>query len=218
MFVDKDMSNTGSRHIGYWATSRSDNALPWPHDFVDPNWDCKEAEAVAAYLDSQPKVQQYLGYSWCRFGCKELDMGTADLSDGTYTWPAGFSHYIRVHKVRPPQKFIDWCLRCLKTQMTYTEWVAEGKRRFGPDTDRWEFVCPVCNHVQSVAECRAAGVPENAIGFSCIGRWLAKSKDAFTNTPKSGPCTYAGGGLFKLNPVAVQSPNGNVIDMFAFAR
>lgn len=32
-------------------------------------------------------------------------MGTSDLTDETYAWPEGLSHYVRVHHVRLPKLF-----------------------------------------------------------------------------------------------------------------
>lgn len=98
----------------------------------------------------------------------------------------------------------------------YKDWVQEAQKRFGTDSNNWKFVCPVCGYVQSVGDCKAAGVPENAIGFSCIGRWKEKSRDAFEGRGK-GPCNYAGGGLFRLNPVTVVCPDGKEIGCFEFA-
>jgi hypothetical protein len=86
--------------------------------------------------------------------------------------------------------------------MTRDEWLAEAERRFGPDPMNWRFVCPVCKHVASVADWRDAGAPEGAVAYSCVGRWLAESSDAFTEG-SPGPCNYAGGGLFRLNPIEV---------------
>lgn len=87
-------------------------------------------------------------------------------------------------------------------KMTYAEWKAEGERRFGPDMMKWKFICPVCKHVASVQDWKDAGASEGEIGFSCVGRHIPGSKDAFRDEG-TGPCTYAGGGLFKLNPVTV---------------
>ena len=106
--------------------------------------------------------------------------------------------------------------------MTHDEWVAEGTKRFGPDMMTWRFVCPSCGHVQTAADYKAAGAPINVVAFSCIGRWLTNGADdpkrdkklakaAFKK--KGGPCNYAGGGLFKLNPVEVDGQH-----CFAFAE
>lgn len=86
--------------------------------------------------------------------------------------------------------------------LTRDEWVTEAKRRFGEDVYNWKFVCPVCKHVASVRDWKTAGAPEGAVGFSCVGRWIEGSRSAFEDSGK-GPCTYAGGGLFALNPVSV---------------
>lgn len=100
--------------------------------------------------------------------------------------------------------------------MTHAEWVAEGDKLFGHDTDAWRFECPVCKHVASVGDYKAAGAPEAAVAFSCIGRWLENARPAFEERGV-GPCTYAGGGLFKLNPVTVVDLGGRKHHVFAFA-
>lgn len=90
-------------------------------------------------------------------------------------------------------------------EMTEAEFMAEGVRRFGPDPRDFKFSCPSCGHVATARDYEAAGAPESAIAFSCVGRWLKDRNEAFTTAlmspPGSGPCNYAGDGLFKLNPV-----------------
>lgn len=85
--------------------------------------------------------------------------------------------------------------------MTHTEWLSEGERRFGPDQMKWRFVCPACKHVASVQDYKDAGASMTAVAFSCVGRWMDRPRDAFGDGP--GPCNYAGGGLFGLNPLDV---------------
>jgi hypothetical protein len=82
-------------------------------------------------------------------------------------------------------------------EMTHAEWIAEAERRFGMDAKTWRFVCPSCKHVASVQDWKDAGAGEGEVAFSC---------------------TYAGGGLFRLNPVQVKMPDGNVRQTFAFAE
>ncbi len=101
--------------------------------------------------------------------------------------------------------------------MTLEEWQSQGFDLFGTDTNAWRFECPVCKHVASVGDYKAAGAPEGAVGFSCIGRWIEGSRPAFEKRGV-GPCTYAGGGLFKLNPVTVVLPNQQEHHVFAFAQ
>lgn len=99
---------------------------------------------------------------------------------------------------------------------THHEWLAEGARLFGDDRTKWRFVCPCCGHVATPADYKAAGAEPGAIGFSCIGRWTGAKREAFA--PGEGPCNYAGGGLFPLNPVTVMMPEGDSIQAFEFAR
>jgi len=87
--------------------------------------------------------------------------------------------------------------------MTRDEFQSEAVRRFGLDPMQWAFVCPACGHVATVQEWKDAGASEGEVAFSCIGRHIEGSRKAFGgNGP--GPCDYAGGGLFRLNPMDVQ--------------
>ena len=101
-------------------------------------------------------------------------------------------------------------------EMTYADWKAEGEKKFGPDYLKWQFICPVCGHVASVRDYRAVGAVDGEIGFSCIGRRIERSRSAFFERG-NGPCDYTGGGLFGLNPVKIQMPNGKIIAAFKFA-
>jgi hypothetical protein len=110
-------------------------------------------------------------------------------------------------------------------KMTFQEWQAEAIRRFGIDVMKWKFVCPCCNHVQSVQDYKDAGAPETAVGFSCVGRWAGGRREAFGLFQEKGkvydgpgPCNYAGGGLLQLNPVGVTGEDGKDHKTFAFAE
>lgn len=99
--------------------------------------------------------------------------------------------------------------------MTHAEWKAEAIRRFGTDPMKWKFVCPVCGHVASVQDWEDVKAFESA-GFSCVGRYLPKARQAFEEKGP-GPCNYAGGGLFRLNPTEVTTEDGKISHVFAFA-
>ena len=101
-----------------------------------------------------------------------------------------------------------------KKRMTKTEWESEGERRFGKDRNNWRFVCPSCGHIATVKDYEDAGAPEGTIAFSCIGRFLSKCNDAFQKG--KSPCNYAGGGLFRINPVIVVDGNDEY-NLFDFA-
>jgi hypothetical protein len=90
--------------------------------------------------------------------------------------------------------------------ITVEEWEAEGAQLFGENIKEWKFKCPVCGHVATPNDWRAARAPFGAIAFSCLGRWK-----------KGVGCDYAGGGLFRLNPVMVKYPEGEV-GCFEFAN
>ncbi|MFA5435828.1 MAG: VVA0879 family protein [Candidatus Neomarinimicrobiota bacterium] len=100
--------------------------------------------------------------------------------------------------------------------ISYKEWREEAKKRY-PD-DNIVFRCPVCGFRQSVSEYKVAGAPEGSWGFSCIGRWTGAKRLAFGAGKKSdGPCDYAGGGLFAVNPIQVVFSGGLIRAFFDFA-
>lgn len=110
---------------------------------------------------------------------------------------------------------------------TYTleAWSAKGDELFGADFMKWKFVCPVCGHIATVQDWKGAGAPAQSAAFSCVGRWAganpqtAKERTLGPNGLQGkGPCNYAGGGLFQLNPVAVIDPDGVTRRVFAFAE
>jgi hypothetical protein len=103
-----------------------------------------------------------------------------------------------------------------KIIIDYSDWVTEAFKRY-PDKNV-TFVCPVCKYRQSIRDLEEAGLERGTWGFSCIGRGLDKCKRAFGDgKEKSGPCDYAGGGLFRLNPISVKFEDGTISDFFDFA-
>ncbi len=105
----------------------------------------------------------------------------------------------------------------MSRHLTEAEWNAEGKVLFGAEKMTWRFVCPVCKHVAAARDWQAAGAPAGAIAFSCVGRWRPNAREAFSREGK-GPCNYAGGGLFKLNPVFVTASDGAEHQLFEFDK
>ncbi len=101
-------------------------------------------------------------------------------------------------------------------EMTAEQWRAEGRALFGDDMMTWAFVCPSCGHVAKPSDWKAAGAPQNAVAYSCVGRWLGADA-THTFHGKGGPCNYAGGGLIGLNPITVLDDGGVVRHVFAFA-
>lgn len=102
--------------------------------------------------------------------------------------------------------------------MTLAEWQAKGAELFGRDAIKWRFVCPSCGHVQTPEDFRPYPDtnPETAL-FSCIGRFDGKHGHVTIGT-KPGPCNYTSGGLFNLNRVEVEMPDGKKLRVFDFAE
>jgi hypothetical protein len=98
---------------------------------------------------------------------------------------------------------------------TLDAWHAQAHKLFGNDSNLWRFICPVCSHITTVADWKAAGASEGEVAFSCVGRRIPGSKAAFEDEG-DGPCTYAGGGFFALNPVTVMN-DGKPHKVFQFA-
>lgn len=94
----------GGPHLGYWANDRHPE-LPNPGDFIDEDWDADERARVANYLKAGETKTMWRGFSYCRLCGKDM-LGTTCLTDGTYTWPEGFAHYIQAHAVKPPEEFL----------------------------------------------------------------------------------------------------------------
>ena len=99
-------------------------------------------------------------------------------------------------------------------RITKSQWRSEARHLWGDDPMAWAFVCPSCGHVATVSEWKAAGAGEGMVAFSCIGRALGVAAGLGADT---GPCNYAGGGLFQLNPVTVIEEDGSTHNVFEFA-
>ncbi len=101
-------------------------------------------------------------------------------------------------------------------RITHSDWMDEGMKRFpGLHPREWQFVCPVCGVVTKYGEWLEHDAEDSA-AFSCIGRWTGATRGAFEGEGP-GPCNYAGGGLFRLNPVMVTMEDGEIRATFEFA-
>ena len=101
--------------IGYWESAEEPN-LPDPTTL--PQIDPTVKHFVLQYLKTKAKVHtSWKGYSHCRFNCgiDRSKMGSRCMTDGTYMWPEGLSHYIEEHNVSPGFGFITHIM----TQLNY---------------------------------------------------------------------------------------------------
>ena len=58
--------------------------------------------------------------------------------------------------------------------LTLMEWTLEAEARFGPDENRWKFVCPRCGRIQTTADFepyRAQGAESSSVYLECLGRY-----------------------------------------------
>src|SRR5262245_22351958 len=93
--------------VGYWR-DRGARQLPRPQWLVRQGWHAEDQGRMAAYLHSGLTFADWLGFSFCRFGCG-IDcrrMGSSDLTDGEWVWPAGLAHYVEAHAVILPEPFV----------------------------------------------------------------------------------------------------------------
>lgn len=85
------------------------------------------------------------------------------------------------------------------------QWQRAARRRFGADKLKWAFVCHHCGTIYSAADAVYAKMPQDQIGFSCIGPY-----------EPSVNCTYNGRNKMPPNPVTVLVA-GQTARMLSFA-
>ena len=111
----------------------------------------------------------------------------------------------------------------MAVKMTKADWIDKGKKLFGEDQMKWEFVCPGCGHVQKVDDFKQYkdhGAHPASAYQECIGRYTGGASWTYGGKtgklPKGGPCDYAGYGLLRISPVTVVDEDGKEILAFAF--
>lgn len=115
--------------LGYWH-SLLEPDLPDPARFIDPAWAPAERQQVLTYLQHGRPLVAWMGYSWCRFRCgiRDPHLGAWDLTDGTYLWPEGLSHYVAAHQVRLPEEVVQHILQQERFPIEQANQVAEEAR------------------------------------------------------------------------------------------
>jgi len=99
-----------------------------------------------------------------------------------------------------------------------SEWLEEGKRRFGPDVKAWRFICPMCGTSYSVEEFIAAGGDgPNSAYQECIGRHKNAGPPTGDNPNGCNWCAY---GLFGTAGKGriILSDGGAAVEVFNFAE
>jgi len=103
--------------VGFWDPDQPSNYVD-----VDGTWPERDRQLVISYLRHPGfRREVYKGDSHCRMGCwggeMNAAMGSADCSDGTWTWPEGYAHYLEKHRVKPPVEFIKHVARRLSVAL-----------------------------------------------------------------------------------------------------
>lgn len=90
--------------LGWWFNEAAPTGLPRPQLLVAA-MRAAQRTMLLGYLRAGTKLVGYPEPSFCRFACRDVDVGRADLTDGTYVWPDGLAHYVEQHDVRLPERF-----------------------------------------------------------------------------------------------------------------
>ena len=134
--------------IGYWLAGLKDLQFCHPQEVVGelaPG----VRKRLADYLDAGDCWDVCLGTSWCRFRCGIASeaMGSEELTDGHWVWPAGLSHYVRVHNITLPDEFIAHVLTHDPPRSRRADPLGSGSRPLAwatterPSLDFWRAWC-----------------------------------------------------------------------------
>ena len=103
-------------------------------------------------------------------------------------------------------------------------WQAQGVQLFGTDVNEWSYVCPACGHIQTRKDFLDLGMSprqvDERVGFSCIGRWLARGDQLATGfDPSKGyGCDYSGGRSPNISPITITISPGEERPTFGWNR
>lgn len=104
-------------------------------------------------------------------------------------------------------------------KQSLTEWLEEGKKRFGEDFKNWKFKCPACGHVSSIKDFIDAGADANDAYQMCIGRVNGKGADGMKGKDEGNGCNWAAFGLFgTFGKGRIVVNEGKETEVFDFAE
>jgi hypothetical protein len=144
--------------IGYWMTGLDDELQPAPQELVG-EMPAEHRGRLIAYLAAGMIHEQYLGYTWCRVGCQidPAQLGTKELSDGTWVWPEGLAHYVREHRILLPEVFV--CDALTKPSPVIPGWADKNgplsEHKVPADERYWQQWCSSRRAPQFLDELRA---------------------------------------------------------------
>jgi hypothetical protein len=140
-------ANTSARQqnmlklVGYWSECAADIRWIHPRLLVDPAWESENRPLIVDYLRRGVRLNEDLGYSFCRFqdGPPDSAMGNAELTDGVWIWPEGLAVYVEQFDTRLPEEFVGHMKRVdfeIPTQLSANE-----LEKVPVDTTTWDAWC-----------------------------------------------------------------------------
>lgn len=121
--------------VGFWEEN-TESDMPNPKSLGSWQLSDKTMFELINYLLQCPMFCSYWGMSWCRFECgtSDWEMGNAEYTDGKFVWPQGLIHYLLVHRIQLPKKFID---HCLNNDLAIDELTNIADKKYEIDYDWW---------------------------------------------------------------------------------
>lgn len=164
--------------IGYWKASLNDE-YPFPQQ-AEADLPADTRSAVISHLEAREPLEQYRGYSYCRYGCPGHN-GSAELSDGVFIWPDGLAHYVREHGVSLPPEFVAHA-----TSSDRRERLAVRAREESEDVDsslwlRWAAERTPDWLAAAIDEAKAAGAQRKA-AFHAVAAEQLTLAEGLANT------------------------------------
>ena len=93
--------------VGYWKSSSHTSSGIEEVIAARGNLTREETNAVLEYIKMSKAGRRQRGWADCRACNKHLGSCDMETPDRRFIFPQQYEHYILVHKVRPPQLFID---------------------------------------------------------------------------------------------------------------
>jgi len=93
--------------VGYWSDLYENGVTP---AYLCGKYDSQTKDKIVRYLKSGIRGTEFLGYARCRFECEyssTKDLGNTDMTDGSWMWPEGLSHYVEKHNLLLPPEFVS---------------------------------------------------------------------------------------------------------------
>lgn len=104
----KRFANWPHNWFGFWGPDEGKPEMPLMTDFVDPDWNLQEKDAVLLYLDrTEVVIVAGIPSVKCSLCGEGIGNPSAFKSDGVWLWPHALAHDVRRHGVRLPDRMVE---------------------------------------------------------------------------------------------------------------